>query len=216
MNAGGSLNTALMPKLRSRRRSKADDGEGWMVSYADLITLLFIFFSLMLSISVVSKAKFELLTDQFNRSSSASLVEMKKTLDTAIQNQQLKSQVTTGLTDEGLQIQFSEEILFPLGEARLNEMGIGILKKFIQILAGIEKKFHIAVEGHTDDRPIHTAIFDSNWSLSAARSVSVLNLFVAQGIDAKKMMVRAYADTRPIPGSETSSAKNRRVTVLVY
>jgi len=208
---------SILDPIRHKPHKAIEEAtEGWMVSYADLITLLFIFFSLMLSISVVSKARFELLTNQFNKSSMTSLVELKKRLDAEIQSQNLQSQVVTDITDEGLQVQFSEGVLFPSGEAAINETGNQVLKRFIHILSGIEQKFHLAVEGHTDNRPIHTDAFPSNWALSAARSVNVLHYFASQGIEEKKMMVRAYADTRPTKGDDAAAAQNRRVTILVY
>lgn len=193
--------------------TQESDTEGWLVSYADLITLLFIFFSVMLSISVVSKAKFDLLTKQFNQNSTASLVELKKHLDKEIQNQKMESQITTQIGDEGLQIQFNEKVLFGSGEAVINEAGVLMLQAFAKLLTATQSQFHLAVEGHTDDRPIHTAQFKSNWSLSASRSVNVLHLMSSSGMDEKRMMVRAYADTRPAANDRN---QNRRVTLLVY
>jgi chemotaxis protein MotB len=144
------------------------------------------------------------------------LTELKKRLDAEITSQHLQTQVATDLTEEGLQVQFSEGILFASGEATINSKGAEILQKFLKVLSGVEQKFHLAVEGHTDNRPIHTAHFPSNWELSSARSVNVLHFIASQGLDEKKMMVRAYADTRPITGQAPSFAQNRRVTILVY
>jgi chemotaxis protein MotB len=202
-------------RRRAQGATEDPDQEGWLISYADFITLLLIFFALMLSISAVSKAKFELLTHQFNQASSASLVELQKQLNAEIQRQHLESQVSTQISDEGLQISFNESVLFASGEAAVNEGGQGVLKAFARVLTGVDKNFHLAIEGHTDSRPIHTERFPSNWSLSAVRSVNVLHLMAAQGLDERKMMVRAYADTRPAaaPGS---LSQNRRATLLVF
>lgn len=204
-------------------RENEVEQEGWMVAYADLITLLFIFFSLMLSISVISKAKFELLTHQFNQKSTASLLELKKHLDEEIQKQNLQTQVQTQISEEGLKVQFNESVLFGSGDATLNPGTGQTISKFSHLLATMPDGFHLAIEGHTDDRPIHSAAFPSNWSLSASRAVNVLHLLESQGIAAGKMMVKAYADTRPVgntvktPDSQNDfRAQNRRVTLLIY
>lgn len=229
----------ILDQLKSKTQFQTDpDQEGWMVSYADLITLLFIFFSVMLSISSISKAKMELLSHQFNKNNTTSLTELKESIDTEIKKQNLQAGVSTAMTDEGLQVQFNERILFPLGEATLRPEGLGLLKQFAKILTGLNKDFHLAVEGHTDHRPIHTAAFPSNWELSSSRAVNVLHYLSENGVDEKKMVVRAYADTRPLadtekaspqnqgtsevisnpgnPNSEDSIARNRRVNLLVF
>jgi chemotaxis protein MotB len=208
---------ALLTLRRSRVQTDPDQ-EGWLVAYADLITLLFVFFSVILSISVVSKAKFELLSGQFNQSSAVSMVELKKRLDQEVTQQGLQSQVSTEITDEGLEIRFSESILFASGEAALNEQGTAVLRRFAPLLSKLEPGFRLSVEGHTDDRPIRTAAFPSNWSLSAIRALNVLHLMAESGVDQKKLLLKALADNRPIAAdaSESARAKNRRVTLLVH
>lgn len=194
------------------------DKEGWMVAYADLITLLFVFFSVMLSISSVSRGKSDLLARQFNQASTTSLSELKSNLDQEIQKQQLQNEVETEISDEGLQIRFNEKVLFASGDAVLNVEGSRVLVQFAKLLSEATDGrggFHLAVEGHTDNRPIHTAAYPSNWALSASRSVHVLHFLSTHGINEKNMVVRAYADTRPL-GKDAASAKDRRVTLLVY
>lgn len=217
-NSLGALDS-LRDRLASPMIDKSDhEQENWMVSYADLITLLFIFFSVMLSISSISRAKSELLTREFNQASTASLASLKKNLDQEIQKQSLQSQVETQISDEGLQIRFSEKVLFASGEAELNPEGRRALGHFAELLSGAtqgQDGFRIAVEGHTDSRPIHNARFPSNWELSAHRSVHVLHFLAAHGISEKSMVVRAYADTRPL-SPEAVSPGDRRVTLLVH
>lgn len=219
MSLSSSITQRLMTLRLSRREEESE--EGWIVAYADLITLLFIFFSLLLSMSVLSRTKFEMLSGQFNSSQSTSLGEMKKNLDAEISRSSLQAQVSTRLSDEGLLIQFSEVILFPSGQATLDENGRRVLAAFSSLLRGFEKQYHLAVEGHTDSRPINTSLFPSNWSLSSARGVSVLHYLKTQGLAEGKMMVRAYADTRPSRARTENSdsdilAPNRRVTLLIY
>lgn len=202
-----------------------DDGEqeGWMVAYADLITLLFIFFALMLSISAVSRMKFDRLSSELNKSSTTSLSQLKQQLDAEVQAQGLGSQVVTQMTDEGLQVEFNESLLFGSGDAVVNPAGQSALRSLGLILSPkVSDQFALAVEGHTDSRPIQTREFPSNWALSSARAVNVLHFLSTLGIPERRMTVRAYADTRPIAAPTDASAsseawaRNRRVTLLVY
>ena len=201
-----------------QRRHEETDQEGWMVSYADLITLLFIFFSLLLSISVVSRSKFEMVTKDFNAASTANLVDLQKQLDAEIRNLKLEAQVSTRVGEEGLEIRFSEGVLFETAAATLNPSGSDVLGKFGKILAGLGKGYHVAIEGHTDSRPIRTAAFPSNWELSSTRAVNVLHFLTSVGIPERWLVVRAFADTRPVPAPTglDSYAQNRRVTLLVF
>ncbi len=218
MSTTKALTDSLL-RIKQRRREEGDQ-EGWIVAYADLITLLFIFFSLLLSISVVSRAKLEMISQQFNQAATTSLTQFKKDLDAEIQRQGLASKVSTQLTDEGLQVQFSEGVLFATADASLNSGGTSVLQPFGKLIKGMGKDFRVAVEGHTDSRPIHSREFPSNWALSSARAVNVLHFLKEGGVDEKKLMVRAYANTRPLPKAkedeESILAKNRRVTILVY
>jgi chemotaxis protein MotB len=211
------MSSSTLELIRPKTRRREDpDQEGWMVSYADLITLLFIFFSVILSISNISKAKFESLTRQFNQNTHNSLTELQGALDSEMARSGLQGQVRTVFSDEGLQVQFNEAVLFETGDARINQSGLPVMARFAKILKGMGDGFHLAIEGHTDDRPIHTAEYPSNWSLSATRAVNVLHFLAEQGVEAKRMMVRAYADTRPVSTDANQRSLNRRVTLLVY
>lgn len=212
--------SSRLASLRSRRVDEGDQ-EGWLVAYADLITLLFIFFSLLLSVSVISRSKFEWMSKQFNESSSANLAEIEKRIEQQVKQAGLQDKVSVQLGDEGLHIRFSETLLFSVGESDLNPSGLHALDGFSAVLKSIPPDYRIAVEGHTDDRPIQTAKYASNWSLSAARAVTVLHYLEHHGFRRDRLMVRAYADTRPVAGapnadSEVLRAKNRRVALLVY
>lgn len=203
--------------LQKNEKCESDaDQYGWLVSYADLITLLFVLFAVLLSISSVSKTKLEFLNKEMNQSATSTLSQLKSELEEEIKKQNLSSQVSTELTQDGLKILFSEDILFKSGEAALSIEGANVLKQFCHSLAEVQQNFYLAVEGHTDSKPIHTAKFSSNWALSAARSVNVLHFLGLNGVSEKRMMVRAYASTRPLEGLSEEDAKNRRVSLLVF
>jgi chemotaxis protein MotB len=199
------------------------DQEGWMVAYADLITLLFVFFTMLLSISVISRTKFEMMSRELNATTPTDLVSVKQELDKSIAAQKLEGSVSTVLNEEGLAVEFSESVLFPSADAKLHAQGADVLRKFAGMLKTIPKAYRLAVEGHTDSRPIHTSTFPSNWALSAARSVSVVHLLKDSGIDEKRIVLHSFADTRPLLAKEHANlnaeqlySKNRRVTLLIY
>ena len=85
------------------------DQEGWLVAYADLITLLFIFFAVLLSVSVVSHSKLEALAQKIAHQGVGTLSDLKKQLDEKISERGMSARVSTTLSDEGLQIQFQEQ-----------------------------------------------------------------------------------------------------------
>ncbi len=202
--------------LSPRARDFSDpDAEGWLVSYADLITLLFIFFALIVAMSAVSRVKFDRLAQQVSSKGATSLEKIKTALDETIRTQGLSGQVTTEMTDEGLQVRFSEVLLFESGLARVQGSGTLALRKLSETLKRATDSFSMAVEGHTDSRPIRSEDFPSNWELSSVRAVNVLHELQALGLPEQKMMIRGFADTRPLSG-DRMEGRQRRVTLLVH
>ncbi len=115
-------------------------------------------------------------------------------------------------------IRIREKGSFPSGSARLIRPFRKVIDKMVKALEHTHGE--IVVAGHTDDQPIHTARFRSNWELSASRAVTVIEELTRSGrIDPKRFRIAAYGDTRPIAGNDTPEgrAQNRRVEVtLVY
>ena len=113
-------------------------------------------------------------------------------------------------------VDISTDILFPSGVAHLSSNAVPAL----QHLAAALKPFTnaIRVEGYTDDRPIRTAEFPSNWELSAARAASVVHLFMDRGIAAQRLAVVGYGEFRPTSPNATAAGRNanRRVEVLIF
>lgn len=114
-----------------------------------------------------------------------------------------------------ISFRISSEILFGSGQAELEEAGLDVLDRLIPTLAATPHR--IIVEGHTDDLPIQTARFPSNWELSASRASSVVRYLQFSGIAAARMSATGYAETRPLAdnGSEQGRASNRRVELVM-
>ncbi|NDP61699.1 OmpA family protein [Polaromonas sp.] len=110
----------------------------------------------------------------------------------------------------------SSEVLFNSGEATLSETGRSVMSRLVPTLGKIPG-YRVVVEGHTDNMPIQTERFPSNWELSTGRAASVVRHFQGLGIEAARMRATGYADTRPIVSNDTAQgrATNRHVDVIL-
>lgn len=117
--------------------------------------------------------------------------------------------------DEWIEIDIKTTVLFPSGSAVLQQLALPILKKISAVLKQFTNPIH--VEGFTDNVPISTQIFPSNWELSAARAASVVHLFMDEGVKPQQMVAIGYGEYRPIAPNNTSEGKqkNRRVVLVI-
>lgn len=124
-------------------------------------------------------------------------------------------QVRVTESDLGITVQINASLLFAPAQADLNQTSVEVLRAVGRVLAQDTHK--IRIEGHTDNLPINTPAYPSNWELSSARASSVTRLFVDNGVDPQRLVVVGYADNRPVDSNETPEgrARNRRVTVMI-
>ncbi len=132
---------------------------------------------------------------------------------------------STGTEPKGDRIsmlEISSSAFFGSGSATLNESGKSILRDVaVELKSSQYEEYHIVVEGHTDDTPITTTHFYSNWELSTARATAVVHFFLDQGLPAQRLHPAGYADTRPkVPNRDANGnaipenqAQNRRVVI---
>jgi len=113
-------------------------------------------------------------------------------------------------------INLPQDILFASGSAELGDDGIGTLSEVAQVLAGIEDR-SFQVEGHTDTQNISTVEFPSNWELSAARALSVVQVLVTQGVTAGDLSGAGYGEYQPVATNSTSRGRrlNRRIEIVM-
>jgi chemotaxis protein MotB len=201
--------------------------EGWLVAYSDMMTLLFGLFVLLYSMSTVDQEKFE----NFKKESAASFgAEYQNPVEDLNKNiaKQFKELSKTGAvsikeTPTGIEINIGGELLFASAQADFTDGGLNIVNQFAEAVKKAPGKFLIRVEGHSDDMPITTDKYPSNWELSSARATHVVRQLIAKGFDATKLEAIGYADTRPIAPNRTpagdpigiNQAKNRRVFLKV-
>jgi chemotaxis protein MotB len=114
-----------------------------------------------------------------------------------------------------LEVQINSDILFPTGSAALEPSAQDTVSKLADVLVSVPNG--VRVEGYTDDRPIRTYQFPSNWELSAARAASVVHLFVRDGIPPERLAMIGYGEFRPIGDNATLEGRNsnRRVLLVI-
>jgi chemotaxis protein MotB len=201
-----------------------DDDTSWLLPYVDVISLLLAFLILALAMSKVSLHRFELVSAALSRTAPPpSLDALKEKIDQMIEQQGLVGQIKTVVDDAGLRMELKNALLFDSGQADITPAGKAAIEKVVKLLPTIDQRYQIAIEGHTDDVPIHTARFDSNWDLSSARAINVLKSFTVAGISPQRLSAQGYADTRPAAILQGDSAsytrarsENRRVVIRVY
>ncbi|WP_117170612.1 flagellar motor protein MotS [Paraliobacillus sediminis] len=255
-----------------RRKKRIDKGSPkWMVTYADLVTLILVFFILLFSMSQIDLVKFEAVAESFrnrmifdtfpstlemdnptensepriedegaedtknnlsesetevidtNEQTNSEIIENQDTLDELLAEIQsflnendLQNTITANRTDQGVVLILQERFLFDSAEAEIKSTGEPFLDKVGILLENIPN--NVRVEGHTDNRPISTLQYPSNWELSGARASSVIrNIIASSGSDESRFMAVGYGDTRPIVenNSEENWSRNRRVEMVI-
>jgi chemotaxis protein MotB len=143
---------------------------------------------------------------------------MKKVAKSVLQTMQpliQNGQVRVTQSPRGITVEINASVLFKSGEAVLQPQSSEALSAVAQVLAQVDNP--IQVEGHTDNIPINSPNFPSNWELSSARAGSVVRLFTERGVPAARMMAIGYADNRPVDTNATTDgrSRNRRVNILI-
>ncbi len=216
------------------QRSSPQESEEWVTTYMDLITLLLTVFIVLLAFSSggddssFSQKTKAIAAEVLSENQDASASEAKAPRHSAPEQKfgdklmaNLKhSQLSEGIftirqENRDVRIELDSEILFESGEAALADKAIKQLKSLSDILTMDD--YLISIEGHTDNIPIHTARYPSNWELSSARASRVARFFIAQGISAEKVRVIGYAHSKPVQSNETAAGRkrNRRVAIIV-
>ncbi len=212
--------------LRRRRPNFEDASSSWLITYSDAITLLLAFFVMILSVSDLNQGKVEALKEGLSEMMTGEapptpFTDIKDGLEELIKQNDLQDQVSVTLDTKGVKIEFANVALYQSGSADIKKDAISTLKEVTQVIRETSHKTHmVEVEGHTDDVPINTEKFPSNWELSSARATNVVRYLLAQGIEKERLKAAGYADSRPKEKLEASSLGqqregNRRVVIFV-
>lgn len=211
---------------------------GWMTTYGDIMTLLLTFFVLLISYSTVKEEDFKRALASFQEAlgmlpHERSLIrfedipairtmppippkEVIRRIRNAIYAAGLKGQMSVTRDKEGIRITIRSPILFDSGKADLRPDALPVLDELTTILR--QNPDTVVVEGHTDNVPIHTSRFPSNWELSTARAISVAKyLFEKGNMNPARFNVAGYGEYHPIEPNDTPGGRsvNRRVEILL-
>lgn len=217
--------------FKSNKKKNDDNPDDWLITYADAVTLVLCFFIILFSISEPKEAEFKKVSEAFN-AISGETVEMpedpvevlKEELDIMIEQNSLEQDISVEMTDDGLQLELSSASFYHSGSAKFKREAIPILQQVADILRDFDfDAYEIIVDGHTDDVPIKSDIFPSNWELSAGRATNIVRFFIADGLTPEIMHAAGYAETRPkVPNIDpegnpipANRELNRRVMVRV-
>jgi chemotaxis protein MotB len=142
---------------------------------------------------------------------------LKKRIDKLAEKAGLAEKMSTTVTPDGLKIRLiTDGVLFDSGSAVVKAGGRPTLEEIGRIIDQ-EASHPVQVEGHTDDRPIATSQYPSNWQLSGARAAAVVQQLNGAGVSGKRMSLAGYAAQHPVAGNATPGgrAKNRRVEIIL-
>lgn len=213
----------------SSPKPQAED-ESWMASFADMVTLLLVFFILLVSMSKIDTAKFEEVSAGMTKSLSDRKVEtpieeLRQQLKDSIQSTRLEGAIAIGKDSAGVSLEMAATSFYEAGSAEIREDALEMLQHLAETIA-MERYngFQIDVEGHTDDTPVSTPEFPTNWELSAARAARVVRFLENEGIAPSRMRAVGLADTAPkVPNRDPFGAPlaqnqevNRRVVVRLH
>lgn len=230
-----------MAKRKSESHRKPNH-ERWLITYADLITLLMVFFIVMYAMSNVNAQKYQALASSlksgFNQNSGTNMITnykgesilnamdkkikedqalkevQKKVMEYAKKNN-LDESIRLTLNERGLVISMIDNVLFNSGEAQLTIQARSILDHVVNIIDVLPN--NILVEGHTDNVPISTERFPSNWELSTSRATEVVEFLVHRNISPRRLSAAGYSEYHPVVpnDSDENRALNRRVDIVI-
>lgn len=227
--------------MMRRARQSAPSPDRWLISYADFITLMFSFFVVLYAVAQSDRAKARDLSQSvqlafggraaITRSRpaipqpapKANAAGSREALAPAYADlkQQVKQEIADGkmqvnMDARGIIISLHEKSFFPSGGDAIYPSAFDSMSKVAAIIRDLPNP--VLLEGHTDSVPIHNQRFRSNWDLSAARSIAVLQFFEARyGIAPQRFAIAGYADNLPVAGNDSDEgrSKNRRVDIVI-
>jgi chemotaxis protein MotB len=207
-----------------------EEAEEWLTTYADAITLLMAFFVMLASFSKIDLPLFEqvaagIKNELGKRDTQSPISLLKIDVQDVVYEMQADQAVNVETTDKGISIELSSAAFYKAGSAEIRDEAFPVMDKIAQTLNGERYQlYNVDVEGHTDDIPINTPRFPSNWELSSARATTVVRFLIDKGIEPERLKATGFAETRPKAANRDEEGKpikenqaaNRRVTLEVY
>ncbi|WP_339161621.1 OmpA family protein [Siminovitchia sp. FSL H7-0308] len=234
--------------MNKKRFKGTKTNQAWLVTFADLSLVILILFVLLYSYSDTNAEKFKSVTDSFQNHNNlkqdsgggapgeggttvpneyeeqlADMIKREKRIEEILDyvgkyasEHGLENEMTVTTTDKGIEVVLPEVMLFPSGKADLINEAKLFLDDMAPMLSEISNM--IEVEGHTDNRPISTERFPSNWDLSTARANQVVHYLIEKhGLSPERLRTVGYGEYHPIASNQTEKGRsqNRRVVLII-
>lgn len=235
-----------MSKKKKKHRHEDHIDESWLVPYSDLLVLLLALFIVLFATSSVDVVKFRAMSESFNavfsggtgvmdnpspteednvdslgkgngKTEQESLLEVQNKVSEYIEENKLEDKLETTLTDEGLLVTISDSVLFESGVAEVRNKDKKIVKEISELLI-MDPSRSIVISGHSDNIPIKTPQFDSNWDLSVMRAVNFMEVLLENDkLKPQWFSAKGFGEFKPVASNKTADgrAKNRRVEILI-
>jgi chemotaxis protein MotB len=234
-----------MSKRRKHRNAEEDHvDESWLIPYADILTLLLAVFIVLYAASSVNISKFNTIMGSFKTEltgqqagtkapdsapttdpqpqttqsqpiTDQKLEELKQKLNAYINDNSLQNVISLQDTEKAIGVTLKDMILFDSGKAVVKENAFSTLDDLIGLVNTVDNP--VSIEGYTDNVPIKSSSFQSNWELSAARASSVLHYFESHQIKPERLQFTAFGEYQPLYPNDSDEHRqaNRRVTINV-
>lgn len=234
-------------RFKNKRNHQEDviHTDRYLITYADLITLLLGLFVILYSVSKVDEEKYKKFSGAFSEyfnptdrlpskgdgilegrrdnipepilphASSKTLEQIASETEKSFKSLIQNGMLKVKLSATGITLTLPEKLLFESSRADVQPDGLRMLDSLAKILIGIQ--YQITIDGHTDSAPIQTAVFPSNWYLSSARALSVGNKMIQSGLPENNLIFRGFGSMRPVTDNSTpeNMAQNRRVEITI-
>lgn len=212
-------------------KKNMDPDSSWMETYGDMVTLLLCFFVMLASISKIDASMFEKiqsgLTKEMGKHPAERPIEaMRQDLTAVLEaNKGMGEAGDVGTDDRGVVLNLDASTLFAQGSADLKQAMLPLLKDLVGTITQPRfENYHLEIQGHTDNTPIKTQQFPTNFDLAAARALAIMRALADLGIKQDRMTMSSFGqfsprvpntldDGTPLPANQ---AMNRRVSVRIY
>jgi chemotaxis protein MotB len=203
--------------------------EPWLVSYADLMTLLFGFFAMLFTFATFQEDKEDYIkvrkdiAKYFGATSVSAPDKLNGAVTSELKKLPALKEVLVKPKQDGLEINLLSSVLFTAGKSEVAPASVEPLSKLAEVIKSTSRNALVTIEGHSDDKLAKGSVYPSNWELSAARAAAIVRIFERAGVRPNQLGAIGYGDTRPaFPSHDTAGrpipdnqALNRRVVIKV-
>jgi chemotaxis protein MotB len=215
--------------IPKRHKQEVDGTDAWLMSYADMITLLLCFFIIFVSVSEPKKDKISQIAEGMNgRFGSVDYANpftgVVRQLQQVIETQEMYRDAAVDMSDTAIKLELASNAFFKPSSPEFNDTAFASLDAMIGALKTVDvSQYKIVVEAHTSDEPPVSGLYPTNWDLSAAQAAKVVRLLIQKGFAPGSVVAEAYGDSKPkVPNLDTNGtpipgnrSKNQRIVIAI-